>query len=215
VDCETSVESDSIPKLLEGYEVPAPPKPSELPAQIVSAAGHFMSIAKSLKPYENCRNDLIALLLTVKGILVKDQSRTGLSATEKSTGSPDFKFIKPEGDIESIMEAFNLPSFKTGIIDSHLIKLFNYDALGLHQNFILVYAETDDLPGLWKKYLAHLPAIDFPYPINQVETELDISTLTDIKIARVSHTRNECNTYVYHIFVKVRGERQQAKGNRR
>jgi internalin A len=206
-DCEYSDESVSIPLLLKGYEAPVPPKPSELPAQIVSAAGHFMSISRSLRPYENCRNDLIALLLTVKGILVKDQSRTGLSETEKTTGSPDFKFINPDGDIVSIMEAFNLNSFDTNTINRHLTKLFKYDTLGNRQNFILVYAETDKLTELWKKYLAHLPDVEFPFPIIHLETNLDFSTPIDIKIARVTHNRNDCEALVYHIFVKVRGER--------
>jgi hypothetical protein len=162
-----------------------------------------MSISKSLKPYKNCRNDLIALLLSVKGVLVKDQSRAGLSESEKSTGSPDFRFTSPEGDIIAIMEAFTLTSFNRSFIESHLKRLFKYDAFGCNQNFILVYAEIDKLTVLWQKYLEYLAVIDFEHRLMNIETNLDLNPFTDIKIARASHERNDCQIGVYHIFVKV------------
>jgi len=204
--CEYSDESVSIPLLLKGYKPPVPTKPSALPAQIVSAVGHLMSIAKSLKPYEGDRNDLLALLLTVKGILVKDKSRSGLSASTKSIGIPDFKFSAPDGSVISFMEAFNLRSFDKSIIDLHLKKLFNYNTAGVKQNYILVYAETKNFTGSWRKYLEYLPEIDFEYPLRNVEALDDLSASSNIKVARASHLRNESETYVYHIFVHMKGD---------
>jgi internalin A len=202
--CNNSAESVAIQPLLKGYESPNIPKPERYLQHILSAARHFLDIAKSLKTDENSRNTFITKLMSVKGIIVKDQSLSGRSATGKSIGSPDFKFTDINGDVIAFMEAFILKSCDKTSISLHLKKLFNYDAVGISRNFILVYAENHNFVSLWKKYIAYIPEIDFGnYRIHSLEEVDSQSSSSEIKVACARHRRNDCNTEVYHIFVNV------------
>jgi internalin A len=208
VPCENSGLPVPIAPMLKGYESPEVPEPERLLQSILSAVHHLLDIAKSLKSDENSRNDFISKLMTAKGIMVKDQSRGGRSASGKSIGNPDFKITDANGEIIAVMEAFNLTCCNTTSINLHCKKLFSYDAVGVERNFVLVYAGTGDFIELWKKYLDHIRSIEFEYNLEELQ-EINVSlpknrSTASIKIARARHTRNGTLTEVYHIFADVK-----------
>ncbi len=198
--CPANVEVVSIEKLLKGFE-PLKPK-KDLLNTLITTASHLQGISKTIKSDEDSRNDFIALVLSIQGFIVKDQTRWGRSATGKSMGEVDIKIETPDREAESVIEAFNLERFNRRIIDSHLIKLFGYDPGGLEHNYILVYSEADNFSGLWQKYLKHLPKVKFKYKlIGRVQEEE--TKFTDIKVAKACHMREGKEVYVYHLFVNM------------
>jgi hypothetical protein len=191
----------SFEKLLKGLEPPKPKK--DLLETLITTASHLQGIARTIKADEDSRNGFIALLLSIHGFYVKDQTRRGRSATGKSLGELDILIETPGSEAESVIEAFILKGFNRTVIDSHVTKLFGYDPSGLKRNFIIVYSEASDFLSLWKKYLAHLPGIDLKkYKLSEGPQE-EKTKFTDIKLARTRHLREGELTEVYHIFINM------------
>ena len=202
--CPISVEEVSLEKLLKGYELPKPKK--DILKTLITTAHHLQGIALTIKSDEDSRNGFIALLLSIHGIYVKDQTRWGRSASGKSAGEVDIKIETPDRKTEAIIEVFNLKSLDRTVIDSHLIKIFDYDTSGLARNFIIVYSEVEDFLNLWKKYLNHIPEIDFGYNLVGKPEEQETG-FAEIKLARAKHLRQGKETILYHLFVNMKPRR--------
>jgi small GTP-binding protein len=201
IRCPMSIKEVSIGKLLKGMKPPKPKK--DLLKTLITTAHHLQGISKTIKADEDSRNGFIALLLSIHGFYVKDQTRRGRSASGKSLGELDILIEKPGSEAESVIEAFILKSFDRTVIDNHVTKLFGYDPSGLKRNFIVVYSEASDFLSLWKKYLAHLPGIDLKkYKFTEGPQE-EKTKFTDIKLARTRHLREGELTEVYHIFINM------------
>jgi hypothetical protein len=102
-------------------------------------------------------------------------------------------------------DAFHAPGslhFLYQVIDSHLKKLFSYDPAGVKENFIIVYAETDDLSGLWEKYLQHILEINFECPLHG-KVEEESSDYANIKLTRAQHIIERTLCDVFHLFIKM------------
>jgi small GTP-binding protein len=199
--CPISVEEVSLEKLLKGYELPKPKK--DILKTLITTAHHLQGIAMTMKSDEDSRNGFIALVLSIHGIYVKDR---GSSASGKSSGEVDIKIETPDRETEAIIEAFNLKSLDRTVIKSHLTKIFGYDTSGLAHNFIIVYTEVQDFLGLWKKYLNHIPGIDFQYKLLGKPEELETG-FAEIKLARTKHLRQGKETTLYHLFVNMKPRR--------
>jgi internalin A len=202
--CPISVEEVSLEKLLKGYELPKPNK--DILKTLITTAHHLQGIAMTIKSDEDSRNGFIALLLSIHGIYVKDQTRWGSSASGKSAGEVDIKIETPDRETEAIIEAFNLKSPDTTVINSHLIKIFGYDTSGLAHNFIIVYTEVKDFLGLWKKYLNHILGIDFQHKLLGKPEEQETG-FAEIKLARAKHLRQGKETILYHLFINMKHQR--------
>ncbi len=201
--CQESGEPVSIAGLLKGY-APPPPKTDltgVLPALIKTAA-QLQGIVKTIKPDEDSRNSFIALLLTIQGYRVKDQTRLGSSARGKKLGELDILIETPDGTAESIIEAFNLGGLTRGVIAGHFKKLFAYDANGLENNYIVIYSENAAFGNLWGEYLKYLPDVEVAYPMQGAPVE-EKTPYADIKLARTVHNRHDRETAVYHLFINM------------
>ncbi|MFC2146554.1 COR domain-containing protein [Acidobacteriota bacterium] len=199
--CLKSDDDVPIKELLTGLEVPKPKK--DLLDILVTSAHHLQGIAKTIKPEENSRNGFITLLLSIHGFIAKDQTQRGSSAAGKSIGELDILIETPDSEAESVIEAFNLEGFNRTVIDRHLKKLFGYDPGGLVRNFIVVYSEVEDFLGLWKKYLDHIPQIDFKHKLMD-KPEEEKTNFAEIKLARAKHLRQGRETSVYHLFINMK-----------
>jgi hypothetical protein len=82
--CQVSGEEVSVEKLLKGYELPKPKK--DLLKTLINTTHHLQGISKTIKPEEDSRIGFIALLLSIHGFYVKDQTRWGSSTSGKSIG---------------------------------------------------------------------------------------------------------------------------------
>ena len=199
--CPISVEEVSLEKLLKGYELPIPNK--DILKTLITTAHQLQGTARTLKPDEDSRTGFIALLLSIQGIYVKDQSRWGSSASGKSAGEVDIKIETPGRETGAIIEAFNLKGLDRTVIDSHLTKIFGYDASGLAHNFIIVYSEAENFLDLWKKYLNLIPGIDFKHKLQGKPVEQETG-FAEIKLARAKHLRQGKETSLYHVFVNMK-----------
>jgi small GTP-binding protein len=202
--CQVSGEEVPTGKLLKGYEPPKPKK--DILKTLVTTAHQLQGIAMTIKDDEDSRNGFIALLLSIQGIYVKDQTRWGRSASGKSAGEVDIKIETPDRVTETIIEAFNLKSLARTVIDSHLTKIFGYDTSGLAHNFIIIYSEAENFLDLWKKYLNHIPGIDFKHKLlgKPVEQETGFA---EIKLAHSKHLRQGKEATLYHVFVNMNPQR--------
>ena len=77
----------------------------------------------------------------------------------KKPGELDILIETPDGTAESVIEAFNLGGMARSFIAGHFKKLFGYDANGLENNYMIVYAEKADFGNLWQEYLEYLPGV--------------------------------------------------------
>jgi hypothetical protein len=202
--CQVSGEEVPTDKLLKGYQLPKPKQ--DILKTLITMAHQLQGIAMTIKSDEDSRSGFIALLLSIHGINVKDQTRWGSSASGKSPGEIDIKIETPDREAEAIIEAFNLKSLDRTVINSHLTKIFGYDASGLAYNFIIVYSEVQDFSGLWKKYLNHILEIDFQYKLVGKPEEQETG-FAEIKLARAKHLRQGKETTLYHLFVNMKHQR--------
>ena len=116
-------------------------------------------------------------------------------------GYTDIKIENSKRKTLAIIEAFNLKGFDKNYIDRHLIKLFGYDPTGLEKNFIIVYSETKDFSGLWKKYLDNIYEIDFRFPLKGITQEK--TGYAEIKLAKTKHMREDEEVSIYHLFINM------------
>jgi hypothetical protein len=158
---------------------------------------------------ENKYTDFLVSLFNIGGtkFFAKDQSRWGESATGKSPGSIDIKFFIRESThsekLISLCECFKLNCFDSNNIKNHVSKLFNYDANGLNENFIIVYYTSNSFEKTWTEYISYISELDYKYPLVNKFTEID-SNYSDIKVGFTKHNRHEMITKLYHIFVNLK-----------
>ena len=200
IQCHASMEQIVIATLLHGFE-PAD-EGKNIRSAIIQSAKQVMGLATSMKPDEDSRTGLLCVLLNEKGFMVKDQTRWGQSETGKSMGRLDAKIDAPDGE-EAVLEAFKLEGFDTHKIKSHNQKIFNYDPVGLQNNFILVYCDgpQDTFIPLWKQYQTCIQGLSFPHPLRSITEE--VAPYAEIKMARAIHLRHEKEVGIYHIFINM------------
>jgi internalin A len=197
--CDVSAAKVSIKGLLKGFK---PPPKTDLLQDLIKTASMLQGIAGTIKPDEDSRNGFIALLLTIYGYRALDQTRRGKSPGGKKPGELDILVESKDGTPDAVIEAFNLKFFSSDVIDSHFKKIFDYDAWGLENNYLMIYVESADFLGLWQKYLRYLPDVALQYKIINGPTEEE-TPYADIKLARTLHDRQGRETGIYHLFVKM------------
>ena len=151
---------------------------------------------------ENDRNTFIASLLESAGFLVKDQTLKSTTETGKSAGEIDI-FIQGINLLPiSIIEALNLTYVDKGYIAKHIDKIFTYDANGLPDNYILVYANVTNFGSFYKGYLNYVKSHSFKYP--QVSLIEDSSVpFADLKKLTIVHNRNGMELNMHHIIINL------------
>lgn len=170
---------------------------------IIVSGCSYMQKRSWLPKEEDARNDYLCDLLRSAQVFVLDQSRSGTANV--ASGELDFLFQDIRGNTISdyaIMEAMNLKSIDEAYIQKHITKLIDdnhYNANGLKQLYLLVYADIDEFQDFCDRYLrfAHIAS----YPSNVVSfTKVNYSRQRNIAVWKVSF---EDGTILYHIVVKI------------
>jgi len=152
---------------------------------------------------EDERNDYIGDILSAIGYNVKDQTRRGSSATGKNAGEVDI-FISKDGFPFTIVEAMNLNSVDTTIINQHLDKVFSYDTAGTKFNICLSYIKIADFASFWAKYATHVSAYKYALPLLATEKGIDDEFgFSELKIMRTTHNRSGKEVALFHICVRI------------
>jgi hypothetical protein len=151
---------------------------------------------------EDDRNTFIASMLESAGYLVKDQTRRSRTETGKSAGEIDILIQDSEYYPISIIEALNLESVNRSYIITHINKIFTYDANGLSDNYILVYANVKKFGVFYKNYLDFVEAHDFEYPLVDLRED-SVLQYTEIRKFTIVHNRNEKKVNMHHVLINL------------
>lgn len=105
---------------------------------------------------ENSINDYFRDALSFMGYNeVKDQTRHGISISEKDAGEVDLLLTKSGKEI-AIFEGLKLDSVNLKYIDEHIKKAIdNYNALGT-ATFVVAYVNVANYDKFWEKYYEHI-----------------------------------------------------------
>lgn len=202
--CERSGEDVSVQQLLEGFKPPQ--KTGNLFDTFITVVSQVQGISKAIDTNENSRNSVIALLLQTNGFRVKDQtlwSRSG-SLTGEQIGELDIKIEDDNGRVVSIIEALNLYSVDAGRIDSHILKLLEYDCTGVEENYILAYVSVKDFWTFCEKYQEHIASIKYgQYPLLPGLIEKEETGFQKIIGYCTRHKCNHGETRIHHILVQM------------
>ncbi len=199
IRCPKSIEEVSINTLLG--KVNGNGKRQSLFDYILLALKKLQGHSLTIQKYEDSRNKFIANELNMKNFRAYDQTQWGKAKTQPR--EIDIKIENEKGETIAIYEAFNLKHFDRTIIKSHITKIFNYDANGLFENYIVVYCNNNFMKN-WNKYKKYIPTIKYEYRMIDFT---DISENNDIpaniKIGIVKHERNDKQIKIYHLFVEL------------
>lgn len=204
--CPISADEVNITSLIKGFEKIRPAE--RILEHLLITSSQLQGIQKSqISNREDDRNTFIAISLTNRGLIVKDQTRWGSSASGLQQGELDIKIESDSGMAKGIFEGFNLSYLDKTKINYHLEKIFNYDPNGLEVNYIVVYVDSDNFLDLWIKYKKAALEPNYKYNIisdfQDVTTDYNSIRGSNIRIGRIAFRINEDRNYIYHIFVKM------------
>ncbi|WP_276952465.1 hypothetical protein [Enterocloster lavalensis] len=152
---------------------------------------------------ENYRNDYIRDMLITGGIDARDQTRQGLSQNGKESGELDLLICENELPV-TVIEALNLTCVNKRYIDKHIEKIFNYDPAGNRYNILLSYVTVVDFPAFLKRYMAHIEAQTYPYPLSEVEEcAMEEISFTNSTLIKSTYYRSGHKCTLYHVCVLI------------
>lgn len=154
---------------------------------------------------EDRRNTYIRDMLVSKAYVVRDQTRQGLSQTEKAEGEVDICIWDSNG-AQIIIEAMNLSCMKKQYVDIHLDKIVGYDALGNENNIILNYVTVQDFAGFMNKYITYMKERTWKLPLINIDDKCEsyIIPCSSIRLLKTTHLRNGKETYLYHVCALIK-----------
>lgn len=204
--CPISADEVNIASLMKGFEKIRPAE--RILEHLLITCSQLQGLSKAqISNREDDRNTFIAVFLTNRGLVAKDQTRWGSSASGLSQGELDIKIESGAGMTSSVFEGFNLNYLDKNKIIYHLEKIFNYDPNGLDVNYIVVYVESENFLDLWVKY--QKTALEAKYKYTRISEFEDVTTNynsirgSNIRIGRIAFRINEDRNYIYHIFIKM------------
>lgn len=153
---------------------------------------------------EDQRNDYIRDILDAAGYNVKDQTRRGLSSSEKAAGEIDILIQEKDFPV-AIIEALNLNSLKKEYLGEHIDKIYKYDAAGNKFNIILLYVTVVDFLNFCNKYSKYVKSYDYPFEMISMENNVVYGNVySNIRIVKTVHNRNGSDTVLYHVCVLIK-----------
>lgn len=155
---------------------------------------------------EDDRNTFIASLLESSGFLIKDQTRKSTSETGKSAGEVDI-FIQDIDHVPiSLIEALNLTYVYKSNIVTHINKIFTYDANGLPDNYIIVYANVANFGSFYNTYRDYVKSHAFKFPLVELTEDSSVQ-FSELKKFTVVHNRHGLKVNMHHIVINLSDKR--------
>lgn len=142
-------------------------------------------------------------MLCMLGYDVKDQTRTGISASGKSSGEADLMIVKSKLPY-SFIEAMNLQSLNSNTITEHIERIYKYDKAGTAINFVVCYVNVSNPEKFYFDYLKCISHRNVKY--RKIDFETDMKGILDnsvanLRIIKESFIRNRSITDLYHLLV--------------
>lgn len=203
ISCQTSTEEVEIHELLKKY-LKKTPKQNKI-LDVIVACNQLQGQHKIILSTEDARNSFISNVLINRSINAKDQSRWGKSSSGKGQGELDIKIESETGVTQSIIEGFNLTYFNRTVIISHYTKIFDYDANGLKENFLISYVTSSSFITIWQQYQNLINTTPVQYEIQGIFEDITdkYECGTDVRIGFTKHLRQGQLINMYHVFIKI------------
>ena len=84
----------------------------------------------------------------------------------------------------------------------HINRLFDYDANGLRENYLLVYSLLHGFESCWQKYKQAIKDVRYKYNfLSFIELE---NSYLGIKVGRAKHDREGQIVYINHVVVDMK-----------
>jgi len=119
-------------------------------------------------------------------------------------GELDIRILNSNRELAHICEALILKSINKNYTKEHLKKIFEYDAIGLPVNFMIIYSQVKYFSRLWGKYIKLVNEFNFPYPLTKEgfnDFSNELSRYAEIKIGLTNHIREGRICKLYHFFL--------------
>ena len=147
--------------------------------------------------------DILSTAGRDKGIQIAGQAQQGKSESGKRAGEVDI-IVKYKDYPVSIAEAMNLKCVLKKYISKHIKKIFDYDAAGTRENYLISYCNVKNFEEFWRKYKSYIESYDYKYRLVSIneKSEQDFG-YSDIRCLSTTHRRNGIEVSVIHIAVKM------------
>lgn len=202
IDCQKSVLSVDINRLLSFYRNSKPE--TKLIYKILSAISKLQGMSKTINKDEDSRNSYIASMLSVEGILAKDQSRWGQSSKGNNQGELDIKI--EQGEEYTIFEGMNLTYLNRQNINHHIIKVINkYDVNGIPDKFLGVYFTGKKFETFCLNYLEYIQNFDeegIKFE-NIIDETKQLTPYTEVKIYKSYYIKSGSKISLTHILINI------------
>lgn len=131
----------------------------------------------------------------------KDQTRHGISLSEKDAGEVDI-LLTQQGVEIALFEGMKLSNVDSSYIDKHIKKAIdNYNALGT-ATFVVAYVKSADYSKFWEKYVAYIQNYNYEVIVKKpIEVLVHPNAVTRIAFAVFS--RDDFDFPVYFITFKI------------
>lgn len=190
-------------RLFKIYSELAKPSPARLNDDIIRSCLNMQSNRLYFGDFsEDDRNTFIGSMLEMSGYTIKDQTRRSKSETGKSAGEIDILIQDIDRFPISIIEALNLSSVVKEYIITHINKIFTYDANGLSDNYVLVYANVKNFDTFYDRYRDFVKAHSFKYPLLRLVEDTTLP-YSEMKKFTIVHNRNNKEVKMHHIVVNL------------
>ena len=140
------------------------------------------------KPYmfdwiEDQHNDTIRDGLELKDYIVRDQTRTGKSASGIQSGEADVQVFY-NGAPNSIIESIVLCSLEKKKIEEHINKIYGYDERGNFANYFVSFLKVKDFSEYWEKYKRLIFDFEYGNHLSKIDFfEIDVNQGSELKCA--------------------------------
>lgn len=204
IDCFKSALTVNINDLLFKYRSTNSKK--DITYDLIAAISKLQGLSKIIDKHEDSRNSFISNELSNMGVISKDQSRYGLSATGKTMGEIDIKIESNNGDVLTFYEGMNLEYLNKTTIKSHIEKLINkYDVLGIPDKFIGCYCTTTDFTKLINDYFElvknlKLGEIEF---LDVVDVTKNFTEQSEIRAYKSYYFKSQRKLSLTHFLINI------------
>lgn len=205
IDCHKSSLSVSINELLFLYRNTNPNK--NIIYDILAAMTKLQGLSKIIDKSEDSRNTFISDQLSHLGLVAKDQSKWGSSASGLNMGEIDVRIDDTNGNFLTFYEGINLDYLNKNTISNHIEKVINkYDTLGVPEKFIGCYCTTLDFANLSKKYFDFLNNIskEIVSFTNIFDVTTEFTPYTEIRIFKTYYYKSNIKTSLTHFLINMK-----------
>jgi len=159
---------------------------------------------------EDIINDWVTSLLGQKMSFlnwsVRDQKRSGKSASGKNVGETDLETYNANNEKLFLFEAFRLSSVDTTTISEHINKLDGYNPDGSQIIILMVYTKVKDFVELCKKYEKFLQTFEYKgfdklSSLSKHSFEEMVSNSSNIKLLKEVRYKNGKEMNLYHYLL--------------